>query len=78
MFRYKLKYKKAGVLPIMKSKIKDKKSKKTPFMFLSDEGPTLKMLDFTFHIGSTPTFLYFNLYFLTKNSVIKILSIKCA
>ena len=46
----------------MKSEVKDKKSEKTPFMFLSDEGPTLKMLDFTFHIGSTPTFLYFNLY----------------
>ena len=29
-------------------------------MFLSDE--RLKMLDFTIHIGSTPTFLYFNLY----------------
>ena len=23
---------------------------------------TLEMLDFTFHIGSTPTFLYFDLY----------------
>ena len=55
----------------MKSEVKDKKSEKTPFMFLSDEGPTLKMLDFTFHIGSTPTFLYFNLYFLTKNSVLQ-------
>ena len=31
-------------------------------MFLSDEGPTLKTLDFTFYIGSTPTFLYFDLY----------------
>ena len=31
-------------------------------MFLSDEGPTLETLDFTFHIGSTPTFLYFDLY----------------
>ena len=28
-------------------------------MFPSDEGPTLETLDFTFHIGSTPTFLYF-------------------
>ena len=71
----------------MKSEVKDKKSEKTPFMFLSDEGPTLKMLDFTFHIGSTPTFLYFELYlntayathtyvhfylyFLTKNSVLQ-------
>ena len=31
-------------------------------MFLSDEGPTLETLDFTTHIGSTPTFLYFDLY----------------
>ena len=31
-------------------------------MFLSDEGPTLETLDFTFRIGSTPTFLYFDLY----------------
>ena len=31
-------------------------------MFLSDEGPTFKTLDFTFYIGSTPTFLYFDLY----------------
>ena len=30
--------------------------------FLSDERPTLKTLDFTIRIGSTPTFLYFNLY----------------
>ena len=31
-------------------------------VFLSDEGPTLETLDFTFRIGSTPTFLYFDLY----------------
>ena len=32
-------------------------------MFLSDEGPTLrKTSNFTFHIGSAPTFLYFDLY----------------
>ena len=31
-------------------------------MFLYDEGPTLKTLDFTLYIGSTPTFLYFDLY----------------
>ena len=31
------------------------------FLFLSDEGPTLKTLDFTIRIGSTPTFLYFDL-----------------
>ena len=32
-------------------------------MFLSDEGPTLQTLKFAFHIGSTPTFLYFDLKF---------------
>ena len=31
-------------------------------MFLSDERPTLETLDFAFYIGSTPTFLYFDLY----------------
>ena len=31
-------------------------------MFLSDEGPMLEMLDYTIRIGSTPTFLYFDLY----------------
>ena len=31
-------------------------------MLLSDEGPTLETLDFTFYIGSTTTFLYFDLY----------------
>ena len=34
-------------------------------LFLSDEGPTLETLDFTFHIGSTPTFSYFDLYLKT-------------
>ena len=43
---YKLKYRKVGVLPI----------------HLSDEGPTLETLDYTIRIGSTPTFLYFDLY----------------
>ena len=32
------------------------------FLFLSDEGPMLETLDFTIRIGSTPTFLYFDLY----------------
>ena len=32
------------------------------FLFLSDEGPMLKTLDHTIRIGSTPTFLYFDLY----------------
>ena len=31
-------------------------------MYLSDEGPTLEKLAFAFYIGSTPTFLYFDLY----------------
>ena len=33
-----------------------------PFCFLSDEGPMLETLDYTIRIGSTPTFLYFDLY----------------
>ena len=32
------------------------------FLFLSDEGPMLETLDRTIRIGSTPTFLYFDLY----------------
>ena len=32
------------------------------FGFLSDEGPMLETLDHTIRIGSTPTFLYFDLY----------------
>ena len=31
------------------------------FLFLSDEGPMLETLDHTIRIGSTPTFLYFDL-----------------
>ena len=31
-------------------------------LFLSDEGPMLETLDYTICIGSTPTFLYFDLY----------------
>ena len=31
-------------------------------MFLSDEGPMLETLDHIIRIGSTPTFLYFDLY----------------
>ena len=34
-------------------------------MFLSDEGSTFETLDFTFYIGNTPSFLYFDLYFNT-------------
>ena len=32
---------------------------------LSDQLPTLKTLDFNFYMRSTPTFLYFDLYFYT-------------
>ena len=32
------------------------------FLFLSDEGPMLETLDHTIRIGSTPTFLYFDLF----------------
>ena len=32
------------------------------FLFLSDEGPMLETLDNTIRIGSTPTFLYFEIY----------------
>ena len=31
-------------------------------MFLSDKWRTLETLDFAFHIVSTPTFLYFDMY----------------
>ena len=65
MFRYKSKYKKVGVLPIwiVKSKLSSVGlSSERNTMFLSDEGPTLETLDHTIHIGSTPTFLYFDLY----------------
>ena len=31
-------------------------------MFLSDEGPVFETLDYAIRIGSTPTFLYFDLY----------------
>ena len=37
-------------------------SKYKKVLFLSDEGPTLETLDYTIRIGSTPTFLYFDLY----------------
>ena len=32
------------------------------FQFLYDEGPMLETLDYAIRIGSTPTFLYFDLY----------------
>ena len=36
------------------------------FLFPSDEGPMLETLDYTIRIGSTPTFLYFDLYIIIK------------
>ena len=58
------KYKKFGILPIWiaKSNVSSIGPSLERIMFLSDEGPTLKTLDFTIRIGSTPTFLYFDLY----------------
>ena len=35
---------------------------RTWYWFLSDEGPMLETFDYTIRIGSTPTFLYFDLY----------------
>ena len=32
------------------------------FLFLPDKGPMLETLDHTIRIGSTPIFLYFDLY----------------
>ena len=32
------------------------------FLFLSNEGPMLETLDYTIRVGSTPTFLYFDLF----------------
>ena len=30
------------------------------YIYIYDEGPMLETLDYTIHIGSTPTFLYFD------------------
>ena len=38
-----------------------KDSREVTQVFFSDEGPTLETLDYTVRIGSTPTFLYFDL-----------------
>ena len=37
----------------------EEKTKQTIYI---DEGPMLETLDYTIRIGSTPTFLYFDLY----------------
>ena len=84
--RKKSKYKKVGVLPIriVKSNISSVGPSSERIMFLSDEGPTLQTLDFTFHIGSTPTLLYFDLYLeglkpeqpMSKNAILRKKSLK--
>ena len=38
-------------------------------MFLSDEGPMLETLNYTIRIGSTPTFLYFDLYLCLRSTL---------
>ena len=58
LFRYKSKYKKLGVLS----------SVGPSSVFLSDVRPTLETLDSTIRIGSTPTFLYFDLYLYSANA----------
>ena len=64
VFRYKSKYKKVGVLPIqiVKSNVSSvgplSERNMDIFLYFSlTKGP-----DFAFYIGSTPTFLYFDLY----------------
>ena len=53
---HKLKYKKVGVLPmrIVWSNVSS--------IGPSSERPMLETLDYTIRIGSSPTFLYFDLY----------------
>ena len=38
------------------------------FLFLSDEVPMVETLGYTIRIGSTPTFLYFDLYIYMRHS----------
>ena len=40
----------------------------------SNEGPTLETLNFTIHIGSTPTFLYLDLYLNTAYAAHSLIS----
>ena len=63
---YKSKYKKVGVLPIRI--VKSNVSSVGPW-FLSDEGPTVETLDYTIRIGSTQTFLYFDLHLYSAYAV---------
>ena len=48
---------------------KKKKALAISLLFLSDEGPMLETLDFTIRIGSTPTFLYFDLWLYSSYAV---------
>ena len=38
-----------------------------------DEGPMLETLDYTIRIGSTPTFLYFDLYLYSRKLTVDLL-----
>ena len=66
---HKSKYEKVGngvlLIRIVKSDVSSvgpSSERKHSSCFCSDEGPMLETLDFTIHIGSTPTFSYFDLY----------------
>ena len=56
---YKSKYEKVGVLPIW---IVKSTFRALALRQRANEGSMLETLDFTFHIGSTPTVSYFDLY----------------
>ena len=64
IYCYITKYKKVGVLPIqiVWSNVSSIGPSSERNWFLSDEGPMLETLDHTIRVGSTPTFLYFDLY----------------
>ena len=57
-------YKNVGVLPIwiVKFNVLSVGPSSERNIFLSDKGPTLETLNFTIHVGSTPTFSNFDLY----------------
>ena len=62
---FKSTYKNVGVLPIRieQSNVSSNgPSSKRNLLFLSDEGPMLETLDNSIRIGSTPTFLFSDLY----------------
>ena len=45
------------------------RNRRKKILFLSDEGPMLETLDHTVRIGSTPTFLYFDLYLCLRSTL---------